>query len=623
MMNAVLHGPHFDAEKGPAFRLWAPRARQVTLVMNPGFAEQKLRMESQERGWFTLRLDSLQPGARYLFEFENGRRLPDPASRWQPDGVHEASALVDPLQFRWTDNEWRGLELDELVIYELHVGTFTPAGTFDAIIPRLRELRELGVTALEVMPIAQFPGTRGWGYDGVFPFAAQNSYGGPAGFQRLVDACHREGMAVLLDVVYNHFGPEGNYLGEYGPYFTEKYQTPWGTAINYDSRGSDEVRQFVFDNVRWWLREFHLDGLRLDAVHAIYDSRPSHLLRDIGQIADEEAKHSGRKIHITAESNSNDVRLLNARDCGGYGLAAQWSDDFHHCVHTLLTGELEGYYSDFGKPEQLAKAFRDFFVYDGCYSAYRERRHGAPVGACSGERFIVAIQNHDQVGNRALGERFGTLLSPAQQRFAASLLLLAPNLPLLFMGEEYGEKNPFPFFCDFQEPALIEAVHRGRAAEFSSFSWPDRIPDAFAPETFAAARLSWNWQTNPEQAGLRKLYATLLQLRRELPALRNFVDRDSHWHPAGNSREGIVELIRGAGLERAIALFNCSSERQPLLPALRTSHGQAEPWRLVFSSEAPQFIGQRGECPTNQSTPDDSLLPFEAQLYILAERTSS
>lgn len=621
MSQIFHHGPRLDADGSVCWELWAPRAAQATLILEPGPCEIRIPLQPRENGWFTHVQPAVAEGCRYLFDLDGRTRLPDPASRWQPQGVHAASAVFHPGRFKWTDGQWRGIPLSNLVIYELHVGTFTPEGTLDGIIPRLPDLRNLGVTAIELMPLAQFPGERGWGYDGVFPFAVQQSYGGPAALQKLVDACHGQGLAVFLDVVYNHFGPEGNYLAQFGPYFTEKYQTPWGTAIHYDGDQSEGVRQFVLDNVSWWLGEFHLDGLRLDAIHAIYDQGPCHLLRVIRETADVESHRTGRQIHIMAESNLNDVRVLDAHERGGYGLDAQWSDDFHHSVHTLLTAERAGYYADFGDPRQLTKALGKFFVYDGCFSPYRQRLHGGGTGQHSGDRFIISIQNHDQIGNRALGERLGSLLTMPQQRLAAALMLLAPNLPLLFMGEEYGETNPFLFFCDFSEPALVEAVRRGRAAEFASFAWPECLPDPFAKETFAASRVSWNWKEDLQRSGLRNWYQTLLRTRRELTALKNFVDREATWHCDAEENGGTIELVRGNpdSDSCAIAYFNCSRAIQnfPLRSHVQKSPGR---WQALLSSEQVAYGGQRQN--PDWSCQPPGLLPYEAQLFTLNERTS-
>jgi maltooligosyltrehalose trehalohydrolase len=392
-------------------------------------------MAPEGGGYFVHRQLPVAQGLPYAFKLGDGRDYPDPASRWQPHGVHRPSAVFFPQSYRWSDAAWRGVARDELVIYELHVGAFTPEGTLEAIIPRLPQLLALGVTAVELMPVAQFAGDRDWGYDAVYPYAVQNSYGGPTALLRLVDAAHQAGLAVILDVVYNHFGPEGNYAARYGPYFTDRYRTPWGEAVNYDGPQSDAVRQFVVDNARMWVRDFHLDGLRLDAVQTIYDAGPRHILAEIQAAVRREATRAGRPVHVIAESNQNDVRLIRPSRRGGCGLDGVWSDDFHHAVHALLTGERDGYYMDFGEPAQVAKALNEAFVYDGCYSAFRRRRHGSRAGATDRTRFVVCIQNHDQVGNRALGDRLGALVAPAAQRLACGLLLLSPCVPLVLTSE--------------------------------------------------------------------------------------------------------------------------------------------------------------------------------------------
>lgn len=553
-------GAQLDSTGSCRWSVWAPTARSVDLVLWNGTQESNRHaMLPEAGGWFALNLADIRHGQRYTFSLDGGPERPDPASRWQPDGVHRSSAVFRPEDFAWTDACWRGVSREDLVIYELHVGTFTPEGTFDAVLPRLPELVELGVTAIELMPVAQFPGHRNWGYDGVHWFAVQNSYGGPRALQRLVDAAHAAGLAVILDVVYNHLGPEGNYLAEFGPYFTEKYHTPWGAALNYDDAGSDEVREFVLANVEYWLVDFHLDGLRLDAIHAICDTSQRHLLTEIGEVARDVAAQQGRAVQIIAESNLNDVRLLQPISARGFGLDAQWNDDFHHCVHTLLTGEEQGYYADFpDPPRQLVKALNRTFVYDGCYSEFLQRRHGASDEGLPGDRFVISIQTHDQVGNRARGERLHELVSPAAQRLAAGLLLLAPGLPMLWMGEEYGETRRFPFFCDFGDPGLQEAVRNGRRQEFAAFGWAAEVPDPQDAKTFEMAQLSWNW-SDPERAALRRLYADLLRLRRTVPALRDF-NRRSAWL-AGAKLELLV-LQRGdvqTGSD-CLCIFNLTAE---------------------------------------------------------------
>lgn len=574
------------------WRVWAPRAERVELVLMTDEERGGYAMVREQRGYFSHTAAPIADGQRYAYRLNGGPERPDPASRWQPDGVHRASAVLRPAHFVWSDDAWTGVPRADLVLYELHVGTFTPEGTFEAIISRLSALRELGVTALELMPVAQFPGTRNWGYDGVHPYAPQQSYGGPHGLQRLVDACHAAGLAIFLDVVYNHLGPEGNYLHEFGPYFTDRYHTAWGQAINYDDRGSDAVRAFILDNVRMWIEDYHIDGLRLDAVHAIYDFSPRHILRDIKETADALASAWGRQVHVIAESDLNDVRLLLPPERGGYGLDAQWSDDFHHTVHACLTGESQGYYVDYGRREDSPKLLEQVFILDGCYSRYRDRRHGAPANGLSGARFVVCIQNHDQIGNRATGERLGTLVCPPAQRLAASLLLLAPHLPLLFMGEEYGEAHPFLFFCSFGDADLVESVRSGRRQEFAAFRFPEKVPDPQAESTLAASCLTWSWAEEPHKAGLRRLYQDLLTVRRHWPALRNFSQRAARLLP-GQRPNTVLELIRGAGHPepgKTLQVYcNLTAESQSFTPPIAPAEA------MLFSSEAGHYAGARHE----------------------------
>jgi maltooligosyltrehalose trehalohydrolase len=563
-----------------------------------------MRGEGANSGYFWHTQPEVPPGQRYAYQLDGGPERPDPCSLWQPEGVHGPSAVVRPDRFRWTDHGWSGVARGELVFYELHVGTFTPEGTFEAVMPRLGELRDLGVTAVELMPVAQFPGTRNWGYDGVGLYAAQNSYGGPEGLASLVNACHVAGLAVFLDVVYNHLGPEGNYLSEFGPYFTDRYKTPWGSAVNYDGPGSDPVRDFVLDNVRMWLEEFHFDGLRLDAVHAIVDLGARHILRAIKDIADEVTRRTGRQRRVIAESDLNDPRLLQPPERGGYGLDAQWSDDFHHAVHAFLTGERDGYYADFGTARQLAAVLESPFLYAGNYSPFRGRKHGAPPEGLSGDCFVVCLQNHDQVGNRAIGDRLSLLLpSAAEQRLAASLLLLAPHLPLIFMGEEYGEENPFPFFCSFGDAALVEAVRQGRQKEFAAFAWKAAIPDPHGEDTFLAARLSWSWPEGSPRAGLRRLYRDLLAARREWPALRDFERRRARLLSDADSGP-LLELTRGEGRESIRAVFNLADQA---VPAPLEGNGAQQ---ILFSSEAARYGGGRRELHAF-----GELAPFECAVF--------
>jgi maltooligosyltrehalose trehalohydrolase len=600
-------GAIMNSDGTVTWRVWAPHASAVELVLLDGASTARVpgrrcAMVAEEGGYFRHTEAGIEEGRRYAFRLDGGPERPDPCSLWQPDGVHTPSAVYAPGRFAWTDQTWRGVRREDLVFYELHVGAFTPEGTFEAVITRLPELRELGVTALELMPVAQFPGRRNWGYDGVHPFVVQNSYGGPHGFQRLVDACHAEGLACFLDVVYNHLGPEGNYLAEFGPYFTDRYQTPWGRAVNYDGRGCDGVRDFVLDNVRMWLEEFHLDGLRLDAVHAVFDLGARHLLRAVKETVEAVSARVDHVLHVVAESDLNDPRLLLPADRGGHGLDIQWADDFHHALHTWLTGERQGYYEDYGRSDQLARVVGEPFLYAGDHSPFRGRRHGAAAPPeLAGDRFVVCTQNHDQIGNRAQGDRLSTLLgTPAELRLAASLLLLSPYVPLLFMGEEYGETNPFPFFCSFEDPGLVRGVREGRRREFKDFTWQGEVPDPQAEETFASARLSWSWLEGTQPAGLRRLYADLLAARREWPALHDFSRREGRLIPEGTT--SVLELIRGGSESGTmVALFNLSGHIQPL-PGL--------PGRPLFTSESSRYLGARRE-----GEAVGALLPHECAVY--------
>jgi maltooligosyltrehalose trehalohydrolase len=606
-MNHRRFGVSLRPDGRCEWRIWAPRATLVDLVLfdQNQRASASHAMRRQRHGFFACEVDGIDVGQRYAFRLNGNAWFPDPASQWQPDGVHQPSAVWRADNFAWNDQEWHGIDLRKLVIYELHVGTFTPAGTFAAVIPRLPELRELGVTAVEIMPVGQFPGMRGWGYDGAYWFAVQQSYGGPTELQRLVDACHGHGLAVILDVVYNHLGPEGNYLREFGPFFTDQHQTPWGAAINYDGPSCRVVRDFVLENVRYWIRDFHIDGLRLDAVHAIQDDSPAHLLTEIKQTADQEARLQNRPVHVIAESNLNDVKLIDPASRRGYGLDAQWSDDFHHCVHVLLTGEQSGYYADYPEPaRQLVKALNDVFVYDGCYSQVRGCRYGTSAAAYPGERFVIAVQTHDQVGNRAQGDRLGTLVEPARQRFAAGLLLLAPYLPLIFMGEEYGESRPFPFFCDFGDESLREAVRRGRREEFASFGWTGDLPDPNSQATFESAILSWQWPQGSGQAGLRALYRELLALRRRHPALQDFQHRSARL-VEGSGGASLVLLERGTGPHHVTGVFNLGPKPAPLksLDVRRD--------RLLLHSEETRFGGAFENCVCDGILPPFAFAAFE------------
>lgn len=569
------------------FRVWAPHAETVAVHVI-GEGNEPIPMKPDARGYFEVTVSGIGAGARYRYLLDGQKARPDPASRFQPEGVHGPSAVIDPDACRWTDQGWAGLPLTDLILYELHVGTFTPEGTFQALIPRLTYLQdELGVTAIELMPVAQFPGRRNWGYDGAYPFAPQSSYGGPDGLKALVDACHARGMAVILDVVYNHLGPEGNYLGDFGPYFTDRYRTPWGQAINYDGADCDEVRHYFLSNALYWVTEYHVDGLRLDAIHGIFDMGARHILRDLAEAVHAEAERQDRSILVMAESDLNDVRVIAPPAEGGYGLDAQWNDDFHHALHSRLTGERQGYYQDFGRLDDLAVALREGFVYSGQRSSFRRRRHGNSARSRPASQFIVCAQNHDQVGNRALGDRLTALVSEEALKVAAAAVLLAPNIPLLFMGEEYGEAAPFLYFTDHGDPELAEAVRRGRRAEFAPFEWPGEIPDPQAPETFERSRVRPERRTDPRHAALLRWYRRLIALRKTFPALgasaspapsqqvRVYEDQQvlvlHRWHAEG----GAVLLFLGFGTAPA---------------SLRVREPEGL-WRLELDASAPEFGG--------------------------------
>ena len=435
---------------------------------------------------FTLTTGA-RAGDRYFYVVDEHQPVPDPVSRLLPEGVHGPTEIVDPNGYRWSDDGWRGLELTNYIIYELHVGTFTPLGTFRGVIDRLDYLKRLGITVIEIMPVAAFPGSRNWGYDGVSPYAVQAGYGGPDGLKRLVDAAHRAGLGVILDVVYNHLGNEGNYLRWFGPYFTDRHQTPWGEAINYDQPGCEGVRRYVVENALYWIREYHLDGLRLDAVQTIKDDSRLNIQAEIQENVQRLARELGRRVCLIAETDENDPRLIRPSAQGGYGLDAAWSDDFHHAVHTVLTKEDTGYYQNFGRKEQIVRALNEGFVFQGEHFKFWNAPRGAPPEGVPLPAHVICIQNHDQVGNRAKGERLDALGPRGASKLAAALLLLAPHTPLLFMGQEYGETAPFQFFCDFGDPALQKAVSEGRRREFKDFRW-EEVPDPQDPQTFERSK---------------------------------------------------------------------------------------------------------------------------------------
>src|SRR3989441_3051499 len=580
-LGASLHLGAAVRDDGVVFRAWAPRCRTLDVVIE---GRRPLAMSRQDDGLFEAVVAGLPPGTRYQYRLDGERYRPDPASRFQPEGVHGPSMVVNPPSFPWTDQAFTGHAAADLVIYELHVGTFTRAGTFEAIVPHLPQLVELGVTAVELMPAAEFPGSRNWGYDGVHLFAPQSTYGGPRGLRRLVDACHAHGLSVILDAVYNHPGPEGNYLGEFGPYFTDRYRTPWGGALDFDGPEAEGVRRHFIENARAWVREHRVEGLRLDAIHAIFDASPVHILTDIVEAARQEAAALGRPVHLMAESHDNDRRLVLPPAEGGIGLDAVWSDDFHHAVHVRLTGERGGYYGDFTEPRRLATALAEGFAFQGEYSEYFGRDRGTASADLPGERFVVCVQNHDQVGNRAQGDRLSTIAPFEAVKLAAGLMLAAPAISLLFMGEEYGETAPFQFFTSFLDRGLAEAVKKGRSEEFSRFAWQGAVPDPGEPATFVRSRLNHPLAGAPRHRELYQYYRRWLALRRTHPALGT---RGKDRARASVDAKGTVltlsrDAASGGGI-RLVANLTNEARPAPTEPADR---------RVPLDSDDPRFAGQ-------------------------------
>lgn len=552
-------GPDYRDGQRCGFHVWAPHASSVEVcLLSPNVRRET--MEPKQNGYFQIELKPVVPGDRYLYRLDpvggagGPVDRPDPASRYQPEGVHGPSQVVTG-RFEWHDANWSGLPLEDYIIYELHVGAFSGAGTFDAVIPRLDALCDLGVSALELMPVAQFPGTRNWGYDGVFPFAVQNTYGGPEGLKRLVDACHQNGMAVILDVVYNHLGPEGNYLRDFGPYFTDAYRTLWGDAVNFDGPLSDAVRRFFVASALYWVEEFHIDALRIDAVHAIFDFSARPFLELLARTVRRKARELNRRIYCIAESDLNDTRLVRPRVLGGFQIQAQWHDDFHHSLHTLLTGEEAGYYQDFGGIEHLAKAWREGFVYSGQYSVHRRRCHGNSSRSIPARRFVVFSQNHDQVGNRCRGERLSALVGFSELKLAAAVVLFSPFVPLLFMGEEYGETAPFPYFVSHSDPALIAAVREGRRREFAAFDWAIGPMDPQSAATFETARLHFE-DLQVRQQSLRAFYREAIRLRRCLAPLRDLSKKRQI--VTENRRLRLLTIRRWSGVREVCLMFHFS-----------------------------------------------------------------
>ncbi len=583
------------------FRVWAPLLSRVQVsLQNPG--QWLIDLEKDPWGYWQGLIQDVPPGSRYYYLLDNQELLPDPASNHQPAGVHKASQIVDHQEYAWQDQDWPGLDWQDMVFYELHVGTFSPKGTLQAIIPRLPELKDLGVNTLSLMPVAQFPGTRNWGYDGVQPFAVQNSYGGPQGLKELVNACHLQDLAVVLDVVYNHLGPEGNYFSRFGPYFTDKYQTPWGPALNFDSAYSDQVRNFFLQNALFWQRHYHLDGLRLDAVHAIFDQSAKPFLQELQETVQAQACKADRPFYLIAESDLNDARLLRDIDQGGCGLQAQWLDDFHHSLHSLLTRETQGYYQDFGSLLHLKKALEQGYVYAWDYSRFRKRRHGSPDPDLPGRQFVVYAQTHDQVGNRMLGERLSHLVSWGQAKLAAALTLLSPFLPMLFMGEEYAEQAPFLYFVHHSDQGLIQAVREGRKAEFASFGWDQEPPDPQSLQTFQQSQLDWQLRNKGRHATMLAWHQELLRLRKSLPALARpeFQIQKTKIHEDA----GLLFFTRSSSTEEVAAVFACKDQAGSWADSL----GQGS-WEKILDSYEQKWSGPGSKLPVWAGPEDILSLP--------------
>ena len=590
------------------FTVWAPLARSVEVsVVAP--VERLIPMEMGTYGYWAVTVENTPPGSRYFYRLDGGRERPDPASHFQPEGVHGPSEVVDHEAFGWADSNWCGVPLNSMIIYELHAGTFTPEGTLDAIVPRVGELCDLGITALEVMPLSQFPGGRNWGYDGAYPYAVQNSYGGPEAFRRLVDACHAAGIAVIYDAVYNHFGPEGCYVRDFGPYFTHKYISPWGDAVNLDDAGSDHVRNYFFENARHWFEHYHVDALRLDAIQGIYDLSATPFLRELAEKTEKWSQKLGRPLLLIAESDLNDSRVIRRRENGGHGLHAQWADDFHHCLHTLITGQGRGYYADFKGVDQLVTAIREGYVYSWKYSEFRKRHHGNYAGDLPASRFVFCSQNHDQVGNQVMGERLTALAPFEALKLAAAAVLLAPAVPLLFMGEEYGEHTPFLYFISHNDAELVEAVRQGRKQEFAHFRWDVDPPDPAAPETFARSKLNWHLRTVGRHAALLAFYRELIRLRRETPALAA-LDRSALDAESANGAP-LVFVRRWHGGGQVWLAMNFSSSAQTFASELPRGS-----WHKLLDSSEERWSGPGPAMPETVAAGDEvSIAAWSVALY--------
>jgi maltooligosyltrehalose trehalohydrolase len=588
-MQSLGHGPAFHDDGTVTFRLWAPLAQGVTLVLCDGGEPRELAMEAAHLGWFHLTVRA-GAGDDYAYRLEGGPVRPDPASRRQPDGVHGWSRLVDAAGFVWSaaTEAFRAAPLSEAVVYELHVGTFTSDGTLAAAADHLVELAALGVTHVELMPVNAFSGVHGWGYDGVAWWAVHEPYGGPDGLVAFVDACHRTGLAVVLDSVYNHLGPSGNYLPEFGPYLTDRHETPWGRAVNLDGPGSDEVRSFILGSAVAWLRDYRVDALRLDAVQGLVDTSATHILAQLSAAVADLARQQGRPLQLIAESDRNDPATVQAVAEHGLGMDAQWADDLHHGLHTALTGESSGWYVDYRGLHEAAAAYRRGFVFDGTrYSIHRGRRVGAALPIeVPGWRLVGCLQNHDQVGNRAGGERLTTIADPAAHRAAVVLLLGAPHVPMLFMGEEYGETNPFQYFTSHPEPGLGRAVSEGRWREFAQFfeAFAGDIPDPQDPATRDRSVLDRSRRQTEAGRAWLALWTELVRIRRQEPALREGPRALVELHHVS---EHAVAIVRGHPTCRPVLVV----ANLGALTVEMVVPGRNGGWTLLVGSADPRYGG--------------------------------
>lgn len=544
-------------DSGCRFTVWSPEKESMALHITSPF-DREFGMEKSTDGYFTLKIENTGSGTRYFYK-PGERDIPDPASGFQPEGVHGNSEVVDHGSYKWNDVSWNGIPFRDLVIYEIHVGTFSAEGTFEAIIPTLHELAETGINALEIMPVSQFPGLRNWGYDGVFPYAVQNSYGGPDGFKKLIDACHAAGISVILDVVYNHVGPEGNYFGEFGPYFTNTYHVPWGDAVNYDNEYSDGVREYFSENVIHWYLNYHLDGIRIDAIHMMFDSGAVNFWELVQKKLKKAEQQAGRMFYLIAECDLNSPRITKPVETGGFGFDSQWLDDFHHALYVLLDPDGKNRYEDFGRIEQLSKAYKEGFVHSGEYVRFRKRKHGASSAGFPGDRFVVFNQNHDQIGNRVKGERLSQLVGFKQMKVAAAALFMSPYVPMLFMGEEYGEDNPFFYFVSHSDSNLIKAVREGRKKEFSNYKWQAEPPDPQSEDTFNSSTIDREKRLSGHYRKLLEWNKLLISLRRRKAALQNF-DKDGIFIYTNHAPGFMIHRKSDDDMEHMLCFFNLSDE---------------------------------------------------------------